>query len=478
MPSPAGRPSEAVLEGPIAAALLRLAGPVVLANVFQTVYQLTDTFWVGRLGAEAVAAVSFSFPVIFLLISLGAGITIAGTILVAQFEGRGDRRQVDFISAQTYLLVTVAAVLLSAAGYLLAEPVLLLMGAAPAVLPLATDYLEISFLGLAFVYGYFVFQALLRGVGDVKTPLLVVIGTVLLNFVLDPLLIFGWGPVPALGIAGAALATISTQGIAAVVGAGILLSGRRPIHIHLRDLRPDWPLTERIGRLGFPASVELSTRALGLTVMTTLVAGFGSEAVAAYGVGTRVFSFVLIPALGLAMATSTVVGQNVGAGQRPRARRTASIGTWIAFGALSTAGIVAFLRAEPLIGAFVPDEPRVIENGARFLRIVAPTWGFVGIQIIIGGAFSGAGQTFVSMALALISLWVLQFPVAFVLSQRTDLGLDGVWWAFPIANVAAAALAVAWFVRTVRRRTAEEAAVDAEIATRAVAEATLERPLE
>lgn len=476
MPPSTGRPSEAILQGPISRALLRLAGPVVLANVLQTVYQLTDTFWVGRLGAVAVAAVSFSFPITFLFIAIGGGVTIAGTILVAQYEGRGDPRQVNYIAAQTYTLVTIAAILLTGIGYVLAAPTLRLMGAAPEVHTLATGYLKISFLGLAFVYGYFVFQALLRGVGDVKTPLLIVLGTVLLNFVLDPLFILGWGPVPALGVAGAAAATVGTQGLAAVVGAWLLLSGRRPIRLHLHDLRPDWELAGRIARLGFPASVEQSTRALGLAALTTLVAGFGSEAVAAYGVGSRIFSFVLIPALGLGMATSTVVGQNIGAGQRERARRTASIGAWIAFGTLTVAGLAAFGWAKPIVAAFVPGEPAVIESGARFLRLMSLTWGFVGVQIVIGGGFSGAGKTFVSMALALISLWALRFPLAFILSERTSLGLDGVWWAFPVSNVVAAALAVGWFVRTVRKREVEE--TDAAIEEQAVAEATLERPME
>lgn len=475
-PPPSARPSEAILQGPIGGALLRLAGPVVLANVLQTVYQLTDTFWVGRLGTAAVAAVSFSFPVTFLLIAVGGGITIAGTILVAQSEGRGDQAGVDYVAAQTYVLVTGAAVVLSVVGYVLAEPALRLMGADAEVLPLATDYLRITYVGLAFVYGYFVFQALLRGVGDVKTPLLVVLGTVLLNFVLDPLLINGWGPVPALGVAGAAVATVTTQGLAAVVGAAILLGGRRPIRIRPADLRPDAVLAARIVRLGLPASVEQSTRALGLTVMTVLVAGFGSEAVAAYGIGARIFSFVLIPALGLAMATSTVVGQNVGAGQRLRARQTAAVGAWIAFGALTAAGVGAFVWARPLVAAFVPGEPVVIETGATFLRIMALSWGFIGVQQVLGGAFSGAGRTFVAMALAIVGLWVIRFPLAFVLSERTDLGLDGIWWAFPVSNVLAAALAVGWFVHRIRRHPVEDDA-DRLVEERAVAESTLERPM-
>ena len=471
MPSPPGRPSDALLEGPIAGALLRLAGPVVLANVFQTVYQLTDTFWVGRLGAVAVAAVSFSFPVIFLFIAIGAGVTIAGTILVAQAEGAGDARRVDYVAGQTYAIVLLLAVLLSAAGYALAEPLLALMGADPEVLPPAAEYLRLSYLGLPFVFGYFVFQALLRGVGDVTTPLYIVGGTVLLNFLLDPLFILGWGPVPALGVAGAAAATISTQGLAAALGAWLLFTGRRPIRVRLGDLRPDPALARRIAELGFPASVEQGMRALGLTVLVTLVAGFGSDAVAAYGVGTRIFSFVLIPALGLGLATSAVVGQNVGAGQRLRARQTATVGAWIAFGTLTVAGALAFAFARPLVAAFVPGDEAVIASGARFLRIMSPTWGFIGAQVVIGGGFSGAGRTYVSMVLAIASLWVLRFPVAWVLSSRTPLALEGVWWAFPVSYVGGAALAVAWFVRVLRQPVEDEA-----VEEQALAESTVERP--
>ena len=216
----APRPSDAILQGPIAGALMRLAGPVVLANVFQTLYQLTDTFWVGRLGAEAVAAVSFSFPVIFLFIAVAGGMTIAGTILVAQAEGRGDARQVNYVAGQTYAIVMLLSVVLAGAGYALAQPLLALMGAQAEVLGPAAEYLRLSYLGLPFVFGYFVFQALLRGVGDVKTPLYIVGATVLLNLVLDPLFILGWGPVPAMGVAGAAAATIGTLVPVRVVRAG------------------------------------------------------------------------------------------------------------------------------------------------------------------------------------------------------------------------------------------------------------------
>lgn len=446
MPSP--RPASTRLtEGPIVRGLLALAGPIVLANVFQTIYQLTDTFWVGRLGVNAVAAVSLSFPVVFLLISLGGGLGIAGTILVAQHQGAGDTERVSHVSAQTLLVSVAASAVLSGVGFALAEPMMRVMGAAPDVLPEAVSYLRYSFAGLVFLFGYFVFQSLMRGVGDVRTPAIIVFGTVLLNFLLDPLFILGWGPVPALGVAGAALATLGTQGLAAVVGIGLLFTGRYEIDLRSASFRPDGPLLARIVRLGFPASVEQSTRALGLSVMTLLVAGFGSAVVAAYGIGVRVISFVIIPALGLSMATSTMVGQNIGAGRIDRSARVANAGTWVGFGAMSAAGLLGFLFAPQIVGAFIPGQPEVIADGAQFLQIVAPTFGFIGVQQVLGGVFRGAGHTFIAMMLAIVALWVFRFPLAYVLSERTALGADGIWWAFPISNVLAGVVALVWFWR-------------------------------
>ncbi|HZD03526.1 MAG TPA: MATE family efflux transporter, partial [Longimicrobiales bacterium] len=280
---------------------MALAAPIVAANVLQTVYQLIDTFWVGRLGAGAVAAVSVSFPVLFVVISLGGGLAVAGAILVAQSYGAGDARAVDHVSAQTLLAVGAVSVLLSALGYVIAEPLMGVFAPDASVHDMASDYLRISFLGLVAVFIYFVVQSLMRGVGDVRTPLWIVGGTVLLNFLLDPLFILGWGPVPGMGVAGAALATVSTQALAAAIGVWVLTMGRFGIHLRLGGLKPDLRLAGRILRLGIPASLEQSARGLGFSVMVLLVTGFGTTVVAAYGIGTRILSFIIIPALGLSM---------------------------------------------------------------------------------------------------------------------------------------------------------------------------------
>lgn len=439
-------------EGSIPKALVRLAVPIVFANMLQTAYQLIDTFWVGRLGAAAVAAVSLSFPVIFFLISLGLGLAIAGTILVAQYQGRGDARMVNQVSAQALSGVVVISVVLAIVGFWAAQLIVGFLGAKPDVLPLATEYLRVSFVGLPFLFAYVIFQSLMRGVGDATTPLYIVTGTVILNFIFDPLFIMGFGPVPALGVAGAALATVVTQGLAAVVGLWMLFSGRYGIALRPANLVPDVRLLWRLFKLGFPSAVEQSTQALGLMLMTILVAGFGTVTLAAYGIGTRMLSFVIIPALGLSQATSTLVGQNVGASKVSRAERTTWLSAGIAFGVLTIFGLLGFMLAQPIVTLFVPESPGVIQQGTLFVQITAFSYGLIGAQQVLTGAFRGAGDTVVAMAIALISLWMLQFPLAWLLSSQTSLGSTGLWVAYPVQYVIILLVAVIWFARGTWKR--------------------------
>src|ERR1700743_3141964 len=196
------------LEGPIGTALLRLAVPIILGNLLQTGYQLTDAFWVGRLGGTAVAAVAVSFPVTFLVIALGAGLAIAGATLSAQYMGAGRQDMVNHVAAQTMIMVAITSVFLGALGYILAPFLLELPGVAPDVYAGALGFMRVSFIGIIFVFIYAMFQALMRGVGQTRIPLYIVMAAVSLNFALDPLFIFGLGPVPGLGVMGAALATL------------------------------------------------------------------------------------------------------------------------------------------------------------------------------------------------------------------------------------------------------------------------------
>ncbi|RYY98594.1 MAG: MATE family efflux transporter [Chitinophagaceae bacterium] len=425
----------ALLEGPILPSLLRLAIPIVLANILQVGYQMVDAFWVGRLGGAAVAAVSVSTPVTFLTLALGTGFAIAGSVLIAQYFGAGNHRLVSHVAGQTLLMVILVSVLLGATAFALTPRFLELLKVAPDVYAGAKGFMRVSFIGLAFNFSFFVFQSIMRGIGNATVPVFIVLGTVILNFVLDPLLIFGWGPVPGYGVMGAAIATLFTQVVAAVAGFVILFRGRRGIKLELRDFRPDWTHIRKAFNIGLPASIEQSMRALGLTVMTFLIASFGTETVASYGAGSNLLQVVLIPALGLSMAISTLVGQNIGAGNIERAGRIGRLGAILGFSVLSVIGVLAYAFAPALVAFFVPEDPEVIRGGSVFLRTMCLTWGFLGMQLCLTGVLRASGNMVMVMVLTLISQWVLQFPLAYVLSHKTELGARGLWMAFPVANV-------------------------------------------
>ena len=434
-------------EGSILKSLIALAIPIIFANILQTVYQLTDTFWVGRLGTDAVAAVSISFPIIFLIISLSGGLAMSGAILVAQYKGRNDQKAVNHITSQTLMMVVIISVILAAIGYLLSPLLIKLMGAEPGVYADAVSYIKVSFIGIIFVFTYMVFQSLMRGVGEVKTPAYIVLGSVILNLFLDPLFIFGYGFVPAFGVSGAAISTIVTQGLATIIGIMLLIKGRYQIQLHVKDLKPDIPLIKKMFKLGFPASIEQSTRALGMTIMMFLVATFGTVTIAAYGVGSRILSFVIIPTMGLSMATSTLVGQNMGAKKLDRVEKIVKLSSLISFIFLTLLGVILFFFAKQISAIFIPGEIATIQSSALFIKIMALSFGFIGIQMSLSGALRGTGNTTASMILSIISLWVLRLPLAYILSIHTNLAEVGLWIAFPVSNVISAIITISWFAR-------------------------------
>ena len=433
------------LEGPIPRALITLAIPIILGNILQTGYQLTDAFWVGRLGASAVAAISVSFPVTFLVIALGSGLAMAGATLAAQYMGAGRQDMVNHVAAQTMLMVLISSAVFGAVGYVLAPFLLKLLGVAPDVYAGALGFMRVSFVGIVFVFTYAMFQSLMRGVGQTRIPLIIVAGTVVLNFALDPLFIFGWGPLPGQGVIGAAYATLATQALATAIGMAVFLRGRHGIQLQWRAFRPDPPYLKRAFFLGLPGSVELSTRALGLMVMSFLVASFGTLTIAAYGVGSNVLQVVTIPVMGMSMAVSTLVGQNIGAGNIERAARVTRLGTLLSFAILSVTGLLAWLWAPWLVRFFIPDDAAVIAAGAHFIRIMCLAWGGIGIQLCIVAAFRASGNMLIAMIIAMVSQWMVQFPLAYVLSKHTALAADGLWWSFPVTNIVVAAVSIGWF---------------------------------
>ncbi|WP_435346889.1 MATE family efflux transporter [Haloarchaeobius sp. HRN-SO-5] len=443
-------------DGGIAKPLFFLSLPIVITNLLQTAYNLADTFWLAQVNEVALAAITFGFPMVFLLISLGMGLSVAGSVLVAQHTGAEEEAEAEYAASQTVMFALVASTLLGVGGYFLVDDVLWLLGARGDVLREATRYMEVIALGMPFLFGFFVFIALMRGYGDTVTPMLVMFGTVVLNVVIDPLFIFGYGPIPdGLGVQGAAIATVISRFLATAVGLGIMFSGRKGVEIHLSQMAPDLAFFRKMLNIGIPASIEGTGRSISVNLMLVVVAIFSDGFVAAFGVGIRIFSVIFLPAIAVGQGVETMVGQNIGAGKRDRAGRTAHTAAIGMFGVLSAAAVVVFVFTEAIVAPLSPNE-QVADISVTFLRVVAPTFGFIGVMRAYNGTFRGSGKTMVSATIAITMLGVIRLPIAFVLSRSIDpfasmapyaTGQAGIWASFVVSNVVGAVIAYAWFRR-------------------------------
>lgn len=459
-------------DGSVLKQLISLSVPIALANLLQVGYNLADTFWVGRLGQPAVSALGFSWAIVFLVVSLAGGFNVAGSVLVAQYTGAGDHDRADHIAGQSIAFIGVLSLLFAVGGYVTTPTLLTLVGAAPETeaYRLAVTYTRIGFLGTPFVFGLYVYQGLLRGWGDSRTPMYIVAGSVVLNVLIDPFFVlgfrnnlifevFGLGSLErelyaatgfaGFGVEGAAIATVLARGLGAVAGIGLLLSGRVGLAPTLADFRPRREVVTKLVRVGVPASVELSTRSLGVAVLTALVAIASQEAVAAYSIGNRILALVFLPAVGLASGMETVVGQNLGAEQRGRVKRVVFTAAMALTAVLVLVSTVTIIFAEAITSLFISGENSavVVTHGASYLRIVSVTFVFVGVFRVLQGAFRGSGSTTVAMGFSLGTMFVLRIPLAYGFLKWSDTGVKSVWYAIAASNIVVCLFAVGWFQR-------------------------------
>jgi putative MATE family efflux protein len=452
----ARKPALSMTEGPLLGVIARVALPIVLSNLLNVTYQLINALWVGRLGGAAIAAVAASAPLFGVLISLGSGLATAGSVLIAQYAGAKRGEKVDHIAAQTLLMVCGVALAFGLLGFLTARPVLRLVGVDQAIEDLTTVYLNISYAGMAPIFLFMAIQGMLQAVGEVRFAFYVMLGSVLLNAALDPLLIFGIGSWNGWGVAGAATATVIAEVAALVLAFGRLLGGKSALHLKRAHFSPDTAHMLRALGIGLPASIEQATRTFGSLVLMSLAAQFGTEALATYGLGTRILLLFFLPMLGLSVATTTVVGQNIGAGRMDRAEAAGRLCAWASFGILTVVGLLLIPATPTIMTAITPTEPVLIAKASRFVYIFAPFLGLFAVPQVLCGVFRGAGSTRQAMGISLTMQWVFQLPAAWLIALLTPLGVLGVWWSYPIGNALASALAIGWFIRGPWRRSLVE----------------------
>ncbi|SKC47536.1 MATE family efflux transporter [Maledivibacter halophilus] len=434
---------EYIVKGPILSSLLKLALPLMIGQLIQTFYNLVDTLWVGKLGAEAVAAVSISFPIVFLMISLAAGLTIAGTALIAQNKGAGNNEKVDRILGQLFSFIGVLSIILAFIGFIFSEQFITWMGADSQIIEDASGYLRIIFAGIPFMFIFFIFSASLRGIGDTFTPMIMTLFSALLNVILDPLLIFGIGIFPKMGVQGAALATIISRALAAIYGLSLLISGKKNLHLKIKYLKPDFSIIKKIVQIGIPSSVQQSMLAIAQILMTSFVTAFGTTTLAAYGIGNRIVSVASMIAMGISTATTTMVGQNIGAGERKRAKEIAKASMGLTFVLLTFLGAIIFIIPKQIVGIF-NKEAEVLMYGASYMRITALFIGAMGVRMVNNGTLRGAGKTMATMIISIMAFCVLRIPLAYIFANLMKLNQTGIWWGIAASDGISAIISIAW----------------------------------
>jgi len=430
-------------EGPVGRAVLLLSVPMVLEMVLESVFAVVDIFWVSRLGADAVAAVGLTESLLTLVYALAMGLAIGATAVVARRIGEKDPEAAAVAAVQALVLAVLVSVVFGTAGVLLAPRLLALMGASPAVLDVGLGYAQVMLGGEAAIIVLFVVNAVFRGAGDAAIAMRVLWLANAINIILGPLLIFGVGPFPEMGVTGAAVATTVGRSIGALFAVSRLFGRASRVPVRLRSVRLDFGVMRQIVRLALSASLQNIVGMASWVGLVRILAGFGSGALAGYTIAVRVIVFALLPSWGLSNAAATMVGQSLGARKPKRAEEAVRRAGLYNMVFLSAVGLVFALATEPLVGAFTGD-PEVRAYAVRCLRLVALGFPFYAWGMVLTQSFNGAGDTWTPTWLNFLCFWLLEIPLAWVLAGPLGLGPTGVFLAI---TTAFSTLAVAsWMV--------------------------------
>ncbi len=421
--------------------ILLFSLPMLLGNIFQQLYNTVDSMIVGRhLGKESLAAVGASFPVIFFLTALTMGISMGSTIQIAQYYGAKDMDRVKKAIDTTFIFLFFAGLAVTVAGLALSNGILHFLKVPEDVLPQARAYLNIILLGSIVMFGYNTISAILRGLGDSKTPLYFLILATLINIGLDLLFVisFDWG------VAGAAWATVIAQGFSFIAALAYLKRNFAIFDIDVRNVQFDKEIMRLSINIGLPSGIQQTLVSVGMLSLQSLVNGFGKDVLAAYIAAGRLDSFASMPAMNLSAALSSFTGQNLGANKPERVRKGYYASLAIACGLSLVLTITALTFKESLIAIFNTD-PQVLSIGGRYLAIVSLFYIPFAAMFVTNGILRGAGATMITMVFTMISQLVVRVPAAYVLSKRL-MSPDGIWWAIPTGWIVGLFLSVSYYL--------------------------------
>ena len=420
-------------KGNIFKQLIFFSGPIILANILQTSYQVVDSLWIGNLlGADALGAVAVSGVIVFTLLSFVIGLNNAALTILSQQKGRGDEEGLKkYVNAFVVTLLFLS-IIMAIIGVIFAEQMLQLLRTPENLMPYATRYLQINFIGVLFLFGYNFISTILRAVGDSKSPLRFVFIAVILNIVFDPLFIEGFN----LGVDGAAYATILSQGIAFVYGF-IFVIRRKLVPFQM----PKIPAAEEVSlilKLGIPAGLQMSVISAGSAAIMSVVTTFGSAVVGGFGAAQRLDSMIMIPAQALGTAVNSMAGQNMGVKNWKRVNNIATYGLLYNFICMSVIGSVIILFAPFFVQLFI-RELEAVQFAVTYLRIMAFCFPFLGINFVLNGVVRASGAMYQVLILNIISFWILRYPLTYFFSQQyNEVGIAiGMGTSFVISSVLA-----------------------------------------
>jgi putative MATE family efflux protein len=442
-------PSHSLVEGSLSRGLILFALPILFGNVLQTLNGSVNSVWIGQfLGEASLAATSNANTVMFLLLGGIFGLSMAATILVGQNIGAGRLHEAKRVVGTSATFFALLAAVMSAAGWILSERLLTAMRTPVSSIPLATAYMRVIFLALPFMYMYAFVMAVLRGAGDSKTPFYFLVLSVALDIALNPIFIFGVGPIPALGIAGSALATFVAQAASLVALVGYLYRRKHILCLHRGELgllRINAAIVATLIRKGVPMGLQIFVISLSGVLMITLVNRFGVNTTAAFGACWQVWNYVQMSAFALGMAVSAVAAQNVGAQKWDRVAATARIGVLYNFLLTGSLVLLVEIFARPALALFLPAGSPALPLAVHANHIVAVTFVFFGISTVLFGVVRATGAVVVPLLILTLTVLVTRFTVAYAFVPRWH--SDAVWWSFPLTGAALAGFALLYYKR-------------------------------
>jgi len=440
----AGGPERDYTQGPVGRAILLLAVPMVLEMALESLFAVVDIFWVARLGRSAAAAVGLTESIETIVYAIATGISVGTTAMVARRIGEKDHEGAAVAAAQALILGLVVAVAIGVPGAFFARELLELMGADPQTLAIGTAYTRIVQSATPILLVLFLLNAIFRGAGDAVIAMRVLWVANFVNLALDPCFIYGWGPFPKLGVAGAAVATTIGRSVGVCLQIYTLFHDHSRVKICRQHLRIEPAIIRRLAKVSFTGMIQYIIPTGSWTALMRFTSTFGSAALAGYTIAIRIVVFSILPSWGMSNAAATLVGQNLGAGQPERAEVSAWRTGLYNMAFLGCLGLVFLLFPTELVGLFSADEA-VRQAGAECLRIMSYGYLFYAYGMVMSQSFNGAGDTATPTWINLVCYWCLQIPLAWFLAFRMGLDERGVFWAIPAAESVLAVVAILLF---------------------------------